>query len=228
MRDESIRRFALGADAPPELLLGVGSMNHWGAWIVKEDVVHTHLSPPLALVCDAFTTQYLRPVMEQMGRSPEQIEQTVIWFDVEHLISRPSRGDDAKSAHESGVISDEALRDAYGYTEDDAPEASKMDEARKVALGMIQSNSALMVDPGLAVLVEQLTALLNGSPIPEVEKEPVPEALGGPPEDEEPPAEEEPEDEEPPAREGPPRRISPPPDDIAASGSRRDRVLVPS
>src|SRR5690606_14077388 len=46
LRDEAIRRLALGQDAPPELLLGTGGMNHWGAWLVREDVVTTHLEPP--------------------------------------------------------------------------------------------------------------------------------------------------------------------------------------
>src|SRR3546814_9449478 len=37
LREEAIRRLALGQDAPPELLLGVGNMNHWGAWLVQAD-----------------------------------------------------------------------------------------------------------------------------------------------------------------------------------------------
>jgi hypothetical protein len=222
MRDESIRRFALGADAPPELLLGVGSMNHWGAWIVQEDVVHTHLEPPLALVADAITSQYLRPVMEQMGRTPEQIANTVVWFSVEHLISRPSKGDDARVAHSSGTISDEALRDALGFTEADAPESSLMPEASKIALDMVKQNPALMQSPGLAVIVEQLTALLAGQtvPEPEVVAEPIPEADA--------PVEPEPV-EEGGETQGPPTSVSPP-DAIAASTfpSRRARQLVPT
>jgi len=218
MRDESIRRFALGSDAPPELLLGVGSMNHWGAWIVQEDVVNTHLTPPLALVSDAITTQYLRPVMEQMGRSPEQIDNTVVWFSVEHLISRPSKGDDARTAHTAGAISDEALRDALGFTEADAPESSLMAEPQKIALDMVRQNPALMQSPGLDVIVEQLTALLGGKAIPATEPTPVqePDAPSEAPDE---PVEDAP-------TQGPPRRINPP-EDIAASARPR-RVLVPT
>lgn len=197
MRDESIRRFALGADAPPELLLGVGGMNHWGAWIVQEDVVHAHLEPPLALVSDAITTQYLRPVMEELGRDPDAIEETVVWFSVEHLISRPSRGDDATAVHAAGAISDEALRDAYGFTEDDAPQSSLVGEAEKIALELVRANPALMAAPGLPVIVDQLRALLEGNPIelpegavindenpltPDAVAEPEPSTEGGPPE----------------------------------------------
>src|SRR3546814_7696452 len=69
LREEAIRRLALGQDAPPEVLLGLGSMNHWGAWLVKEDTITTHVEPPLARFCDALTTQFLRPVL-QIGRAP--------------------------------------------------------------------------------------------------------------------------------------------------------------
>jgi hypothetical protein len=207
MRDESIRRFALSADAPPELLLGVGSMNHWGAWIVQSDVIHTHLTPPLALVADAFTTQYLRPVMKQMGRSEEEIENTVVWFDVDHLITSPNKGEDAKIAHDAGAISDKALRDAYGFDEADAPAASLLPEAEKIALEMVRAQPALMSEPGLPVILEQMRALLGGKTPPAV-TEPVAETE---------PVEEESEDDDVSTEGGPPRGVSRPDLDIAAS-----------
>lgn len=46
LREESIRRLALGQDAPPELLLGTAGMNHWGAWLVQEDVITPQPLPP--------------------------------------------------------------------------------------------------------------------------------------------------------------------------------------
>jgi len=220
MRDESIRRFALGADAPPELLLGVGSMNHWGAWIVQADVVHTHLEPPLALVSDAFTTQYLRPVMRQMGRAEEDIENTVVWFSVDHLIVAPNKGEDARVAHEAGAISDEALRDAYGFSEDDAPSTSLLPDADKIALDMVTRNPALMADPGLPVIVEQLRALMSGTPAP---------ATPEPVADEEPeePVEEEPEEDDEGTEGGPPRRVERPRvNPLPAAASTRDLLPV--
>jgi hypothetical protein len=226
MRDESIRRFALGADAPPELLLGVGSMNHWGAWIVKEDVVHTHLEPPLALVADAFTTQYLRPVMRQMNRNEEDIENTVVWFSVDHLIIAPNKGEDAKVAHEAGAINDKALRDAYGYSEDDAPQESLMSEARRVSLDMVRQHPSLMTDPGLDVIVKQMEALLSGAAIPVEEPEPVPPGLEQPQADDDAEADEQPDpdaDDDADTEGGPPRRIERPDLDIAASA----RALLP-
>ena len=123
LRDEAIRRLALGQDAPPELLLGTGGMNHWGAWLVQEDVVTTHISPTLALICDALTTQYLWPVLEAMGYDRDIVRQYVIWFDVEHMIIRPNRAADAEKLFAAGAISASSYRDAAGFDDSDAPSA---------------------------------------------------------------------------------------------------------
>ncbi|QHB37006.1 portal protein [Microbacterium phage Matzah] len=196
MRDEAIRRYALSADAPPELLLGVGSMNHWGAWLVQEDVVRAHLEPRLALVADALTTQYLRPVMESLGGwTPEAIENHVVWFDVEHLIVRISKGDDARQAYQDGVINAQTYRDALGFSEDDAPEADSADPAVSTALEMVSRAPSLAQTPGLIELVRQIRAIMSGDTSDDVAaapvaEEPAPESepVEGPPEPE--PAEE--------------------------------------
>ena len=177
LRDEAIRRLALGQDAPPELLLGTAGMNHWGAWLVREDVVVTHLEPPLALICDALTTQYLWPLMDDLGYSEEEIHQHVIWYDVEHLIVRPNRGSDAAALHSAGVLSDTALRGAMGFDESDAPEqAAKTDPAVEQALALVSNAPSLAQAPGIPALVEQIRAVLSGSTAPATEEEPAPDA----------------------------------------------------
>lgn len=164
LRDEAIHRLAIGQDAPPELLLGVGGMNHWGAWLVREDVVTTHLEPPLALICDALTSQYLHPMLRAQGLSEDEVLEYVVWYDVDHLVVRPSRGADAERLYDKGVISDRALRDAAGFEEGDAPESSTLDEAGQLALEMVRANPSLMQNPGLDKLLSQLRALIAGHP----------------------------------------------------------------
>lgn len=166
LRDEAIRRLALGQDCPPELLLGVAGMNHWGAWLVREDVVTTHLEPPLALICDAITTQFLWPVLEQPENGVEDPHEYVIWYDVDHLITRPNRSQDAVVVHGAGALSDSALRDAAGFDETDAPDDDPKDPVVRLALRMARENSSLITTPGLTVLVEQLRAVIEGKPAP--------------------------------------------------------------
>lgn len=165
LREEAIRRLALGQDTPPELLLGVGAMNHWGAWLVKEDVITTHVEPPIALFCDALTTQFLWPLLEASGISEEEARQYVVWYSVDHLISRPNRTDDAKDLFDRGVISAAALRADAGYTEEDAPETTEgaeEDPAVSLALELVKGAPSLVSSPGLPALVEQIRAVLAG------------------------------------------------------------------
>ena len=170
LRNEAIRRLALGQDAPPELLLGTGNMNHWGGWLVQSETVETHIAPVLSLICDALTTQYLWPALVADGMEEEQAEEYVVWFDVDHLIARPNRGADAQALHQRGAISDEALRRYSGFEESDAPEQmreAEADPALNMALDLVRSSPGLVSSPGLPALVEQIRAVLSGDTSPE-------------------------------------------------------------
>ncbi|WKW87051.1 portal protein [Microbacterium phage Nicole72] len=222
MRDEAIRRFALGADAPADLLLGVSGMNHWGAWLVQEDTVHAHLEPPIALVADALTVQYIRPIMRELARSgaaaytDEVIENTLIWYEVDHLIVKANAREDADKAHAAGVISDDAYREALGFDSDDAPPApASVDVAVQTALDMVKQAPSLAQDPGLPALVDQIRQVLSGAPAaePDDSVEPVDSA-----------AEAEDIEEADRAAGGPPTPNDTVPDDIAASAAPRRSV----
>ena len=176
LREEAIRRLALGQDAPPELLLGVGSMNHWGAWIVKEDVIRAHVEPTLALICDAFTTQYLRPAALAAGYDQATVDDLVVWYDVTHMIVRPNRASDALEVYKLGELSGVALRRETGFDEGDAPDPDG-DPALTRALEMVIANPSLASVPGIPILVEQLRAVMEGDaaalePVPVAEPAP--------------------------------------------------------
>lgn len=167
LRAETIRRLALGLDAPPELLLGTGAISHWGAWLVLEDVVSTHLEPPLALICDALTTQYLWPVLVQQGMAIDEARQYVVWYDVSDLVVRPTRSQDAKDAKAAGAISNKAYRTALGFDDSDAPEQTETLPEVTLALDMVRTAPSLAQAPGIPQLVAQIRAVLNGE-VPEV------------------------------------------------------------
>ena len=168
LRDETIRRLALGLDAPPELLLGTGSVSHWGAWLVLEDVVTTHLEPPLALICDALTTQYLWPVLVDQGMTVEEARTYVIWYDVSDLVVRPTLSADAQALHAAGVLSDSALRDSNGFDDSDAPDTATTQPVEvTLALALIKGAPSLVQDPGLPQLVAQIRSVLDGQ-VPDV------------------------------------------------------------
>jgi hypothetical protein len=175
LREEAIRRLALGQDAPPEILLGVGGMNHWGAWLVREDTINTHIEPPLALICDALTTQYLWPVLEQQGMKPEEAHSYVIWYDVSHLIMRPNRSEDAVQLYDRNELSGDTLRESTGFSEVDA--GTVEERVTQIVLSMIKTSPALAGQPGIPTLTEQITELLTGKPSEVGPSEPVPPEL---------------------------------------------------
>lgn len=214
LREEAIRRLALGQDAPPEILLGVADMNHWGAWLVREDTVITHIEPPLALVCDALTSQFLHPVLVDQGMSEEEASQYVIWYDVDHLIMRPNRSSDAAQLHAAGVISDEAYRDAAGFDESDAPKGATLDVAVSTALDMVRAAPSLAQQPGLPALVDQLRAVIEGKPAPEAPAAPQPPAPSTPPAEDDQSQDDQPSGA---SEEGPPNTSEDDAPDIAAS-----------
>lgn len=177
------------------------------SWLVREDVVTTHLEPPLALICDALTSQFLHPVMAAMGYPQETIDETVIWYSVGHMVVRPNRTADAERLYDKGVLSDEALREAAGFDDLDSP---GLPDARRIALTMVQARPELLVDPGLAALVDQLERLTENRPLEDLESTipvsagesgvtgeagpaPVPEAEGGTPSTENAPMPDDPE-----------------------------------
>lgn len=160
LREEAIRRYALGADAPPELLLGVGGMNHWGAWLVQEDVITSHVTPPLARFADALTRQFLHPVLTGRGMSEEEAREYVVWYDVDHMVSRTNRTTDAITLFQAGAITAETLREEAGYGDDDAPETAQADPVVSQVLTLITEAPSLAMEPGIPALYEQVRALL--------------------------------------------------------------------
>lgn len=202
LRDEAVRRLALGLEAPPEVLLGLGQSTHWNAWIITDDNVKTHIDPALAMICEAFTADYLWPMLEEIG-VPDPRSYTV-WWDSSVLTMRPDRSDEAVLLYDRGELSGEALRRETGFAEEDAGD---VDNRRVVetAIEFAKANPELLASPGLGALIDVLREAMSGGPVPTVEvpvvdepvaeespTQPTPDAGDGLPDtlgDEEPPGE---------------------------------------
>lgn len=112
------KRLVQGIDAPPEIILGLGNANHWGAGQIEESGWNSHLEPMVLVECDALTAGYLRPQLEAAGvQNPEKF---LVWYDPSAVIVRPNRSDDADKAHDRLVISDASYRREKGFDEADA------------------------------------------------------------------------------------------------------------
>lgn len=130
LREEAVRRFAIGLDIPAEILLGLGDSNHWSAWALTSEAIRMGIEPKLATVSYALTQQWLRPLLQSEG--VEDWHRWLVWYDTAPLRVRTNRADTALKAHEAGVISDAALRRETGFEESDAPTPEEI-AARKTA-----------------------------------------------------------------------------------------------
>lgn len=163
LRDNAIRRLALGLDMPPEVLLGVGGMNHWGAWQVEETGIKLHLEPLAELVCHALTVHYLVTALK--AEFPEQAKaieaEVMVWYDTTDLVSRPDKSAQVKDAYDRGEASGDALRTHSGLDSSDA--ASEEEQARRILLGVAEATpkaaapilvALKMLDPKLGAVIQ--------------------------------------------------------------------------
>ncbi|WTW95407.1 hypothetical protein OG216_19385 [Streptomycetaceae bacterium NBC_01309] len=119
LREEAVRRFATGLEIPAEILLGLGDVNHWGAWALTSEAIRLGIEPRLATVAYALTQQWLRPLLE--AENVEEWHRWLVWYDTAPLRVRTNRSETAIQVHDRGAISDAALRRETGFDEADAP-----------------------------------------------------------------------------------------------------------
>jgi hypothetical protein len=124
LRNEAIRRFALGMDLPPEQVLGMSSnggtgggrtngVSHWGAWQIEEATIKMHVEPMLDVITQALSTAYLHVALDD--------DSWVITYDTSALRLRPDRSREAFELYDRGLITAEATRRENGFSEDDRP-----------------------------------------------------------------------------------------------------------
>jgi len=165
LREEAIRRLALGLDSPPEVLLGLGQSNHWNAWIIQDETIRTHIDPVLALICESLTHDFLWPMLEQAG-IPD-VADYAVWWDTSALTQRSDRSQEAIALYDRGELSGEALRREAGFEEDDAGD---VDERRAVelALDLIKVMPSLLQNPGLQAIVDAIENIMSGRRAPQL------------------------------------------------------------
>lgn len=128
LREEAVRRFATGLEIPAEILLGLGDVNHWGAWALTSEAIRLGIEPKLATVAYALTQQWLRPILE--AENDPDWHRWLVWYDTAPLRVRTNRSETALQAHDRGVISDAALRRETGFDESDAPTDEELDRRK--------------------------------------------------------------------------------------------------
>ncbi len=173
LRDEAIRRLALGMDMPPEILTGTGDMNHWNSWQTEEAAIKAHTEPLLQLITTAVTEQYLWPylldVME--GEDENSVRRFTIHADTSKIRLRPNRSKEALELYDRGILTMEATARENGFDPADLMGDDERKDwfVRKVASGSTTpelvawalSQIGLSVPSGSLVVAETPTEAPN-------------------------------------------------------------------
>lgn len=117
----AILRLLHGLDVQPEEIEGLGSSSHWNAWQIDARSIKVQVQPAADMIAACLMQAYLKPALESLGYSKEDIAQVTIVADASDLAENPNRGQDARDAWDRFGISDEALRRELGFSEDDKP-----------------------------------------------------------------------------------------------------------
>ncbi|MFF1834225.1 hypothetical protein ACFVXE_08470 [Streptomyces sp. NPDC058231] len=149
LREEAIRRFATGLEIPAEILLGLGDVNHWGAWALTSEAIRLGIEPKLATVAHALTQQWLQPILAA-EKDPDW-HRWMVWYDTSPLRVRTNRSETALQAHDRLVISDAALRRETGFDDGDAPTPEELARRSSQGVETNDSNEAPPGAPGLPV-----------------------------------------------------------------------------
>lgn len=132
-RESAIKRLATQVNIPAEVLLGMGDVNHWGAWQIEEGALKTTIAPDAELIAQAFTTRYLQPRMVASGEAKEDVGRFVVWYDMSELTMRPDRSADAIQLYDRLELNGDALRRETGFDEADKPtDKDLLDQALKL------------------------------------------------------------------------------------------------
>jgi len=147
MKDKAIGRLGTTAEIPKEVLEGIGSSNHWTAWLISEEGTRW-IGGYLMLVADALTRGFLALALKAMGREAD-IGRYAFAFDTSTLAARPNRIEEAAQLHDRFLISDKEMVKAAAFPIEVMP--TVQERAQQILLKLIQAQPDLILDPAVQV-----------------------------------------------------------------------------
>lgn len=124
LKAETLKDLAVGLDAPMELTTGMNTLNHWGAWLVREETYSQHLDPLIVRTLRSLNPWW-HAQLEAAGIS--NFEDYVLWRNPATAINRPNSFQEAMNLHDRFVISDDSLRRSADKDDTDAPDDEEIE-----------------------------------------------------------------------------------------------------
>ncbi len=95
-------------------------------WLIDEQTWKHHGQPIAQQLVDDLSSSYFRPYLRSLGVT--DFQKYTIAYDASSIVNHPDKSKDAKDLYDRVAIGKQALRDATGFSEDDAPSESERAE----------------------------------------------------------------------------------------------------
>lgn len=127
-----VERLARGLNMPVEFTMGHQATTYANAYQVDEDEFADYVQPRVEFLAGAFTTAFLRPQLLDAYETAtdadrELIDSLFVWYDPSAVLPTADLSDKVELGLDRGLIGNPTAREALGFTEDDAPEATDPD-----------------------------------------------------------------------------------------------------
>lgn len=156
LREFEVQRLATSMDVPPEVLLGMKGVSHWGAWQIEESALKTTVASTLELICWGLTHNYLEPGLAAGRRLYDQTSddgrRRIIWYDTSELSVRPDRSQDAIKLGGDLTITDDAIIRETGFDNADLLKVDSPEFKERVGKMLVSTGVPASVSIGLALL----------------------------------------------------------------------------
>lgn len=138
LRDEAIRRIAVGMDMPPEVLTGTAEVNHWGAWQIEEAAIKQYTEPLLNIITSDLSAGYLRPLLRGWG--VPDADDYAFHADTSQMRLRPNRSKESVELWDRGALNTRTMLIENGF--DPATDMMSDSERRTWLLLKVAGGSA--------------------------------------------------------------------------------------
>ena len=150
LEERALRRLAIGIDAPIELITGVADLNHWSAWLIREETYDQHLDPLIVRILRSLTPWW----RSLLKASNVPYDGQVIWRNSAAVTRKVNVFDTAVQLWDRFVLSDKALLHAADRDEEDRPDEEEV--TRRVLTKALSSPRAVDAVPGISQAADNI------------------------------------------------------------------------
>ena len=119
IRAELINRIMDSLDQQKAATNGGEGTSHWGMWAVSDEERRITVQPDLESMCFGLTKMILWKRLSERGWDPAKIRRWRVGYDLSQAAVKTNVAEDARQAHDRGLVNGDFLRRSIGATDND-------------------------------------------------------------------------------------------------------------